>query len=517
VTGSRPLRLAALAATAAGLLPAAGCGVETKDADKSVTNERRGGAPAQRQPRSRFPARPAGLVAVAGAQQGSITPIVVERFNAAGNTGTRATFAGTGENQAFRELCAGRIDVVDSVREITTAELAVCRRRGITLAPKLQVASDAVVVATRNESDVGGDCITLADVDAIFRSGSAINNWSQLGFDDLRLRTTGPDARSNVFNFFTQKVFGLPSAGGLASFRTDYQARTSEDEVRFLVANRAGLDRERRLGRDRVRRALAADARERQRAIDRAVAIADRRALAQIEAQNRRNARLRIQVNARRLAARNRRFVESEKAKARARVVRAFNARALQRARRENNAALAQAERPGTVGYFRFTYYENFEDQLRPMEIDPTVVPQRAAPGASPAQPGTPTTAQAAPGRTTPNQPSGERRPDCIFPSQTTITSQKYPLSRALLLYVAQDNVRRREVQSFLQFYLQSSQRIATQSRLVPVADRQRDDQLASIAGRVPAGQGAGRPDRQSAAPPQGGGVPGVSGSGGSG
>lgn len=512
----RPLGIV-LAAAGLGL---GGCGISTEDADREVRRPERAREQQRRGdelPRVKAPPRPAGQVEVNGPGRGTFSPLMIDDFNRT-NPGTRVTFRAVGDDAAFRELCAGRIDVVESVRDISTAELAACRRRGIVVAPRIQVASDAVVVASRNESDVGGDCLTVSDVNEIYRAGSTINNWSQVGFDNLPLHTTGPTAGSNVFNFFTQRVFGIPGGGGITSFRSDYRARFNEDEIRFLVTNRDGVERERRLGRERVRRALRADNRDRQRAIDRAVRDADRRALARIRATNERNRRLKIRVNARKLIADNRRFVEREKARARAGVIREFNRRALARARQENALGVLRAERPGYVGYFRFTYYEFFEDQLRPFEIDATGL---VAPGAitstgqrdqqrTTTTGTTTTTRTTAPGasRTTTRQ-SAPQRPNCIFPSQATITTGQYPLARGILLFVSQQNLRRQEVQAFVTNYLRNAQRVATQNRLVPIPDAQRDQQLAAVTGRQPS-RDRRAPTGPSSASPGESDVPGV-------
>ena len=86
--------------------------------------------------------------------------------------------------------------------------------------------------------------------------------------------------------------------------------------------------------------------------------------------------------------------------------------------------------------------------------------------------------------RTVPGTQAVARRPNCIFPSQQTITSNQYPLSRPLLLYVSQDNRKRSEVQRFLTYYVQNAQKLATQNRLVPLPDRERDAELEAITGR---------------------------------
>ena len=88
----------------------------------------------------------------------------------------------------------------------------------------------------------------------------------------------------------------------------------------------------------------------------------------------------------------------------------------------------------GNVAYFRFSYYELFEEQLRPFEI---------------------------------TTPEGER--NCIFPSQQTITSGEYPLARRMLLTTTQRSLERSEVSEFLLHYLNHAEDDATRARLVSV------------------------------------------------
>ena len=88
-----------------------------------------------------------------------------------------------------------------------------------------------------------------------------------------------------------------------------------------------------------------------------------------------------------------------------------------------NDARNAYNRYRGHVAYFRFSYYELFEDQLRPFEI---------------------------------TEPGG--RMNCIFPSQRTITSGEYPLARQLLITTTTRSLARAEVRDFMQHYLRTAQ-----------------------------------------------------------
>ena len=137
----------------------------------------------------------------------------------------------------------------------------------------------------------------------------------------------------------------------------------------------------------------------------------------------------------------------------------------------------------------------------------PATVPPNPAGNASATATSTATTATAPP-----SPQAVARRPNCIFPSQQTITSNQYPLSRPLLLYVSQDNRKRSEVQRFLTYYLQNAQKLATQNRLVPVPDRQRDAALETITGHKAVTTPGAPPSSAAPSAQPSGGVPGVAG-----
>ena len=105
----------------------------------------------------------------------------------------------------------------------------------------------------------------------------------------------------------------------------------------------------------------------------------------------------------------------------------------------------------GHVAYFRFSYYELFEDQLRPFEI---------------------------------TRPDGQT--NCIFPSQRTITSGEYPLARQLLITTTTRSLARSEVRAFMSHYLANAQEIATDARLVALPNETVDLERRWLTGEVP-------------------------------
>lgn len=497
-----------LALVAALLL--AGCGIDTKDAgtpDPS-TSQTGTGSTVDTDAAKRLPKRADGVVAAEGPIQGALTPQATTITK-----DVRVNFAPQGESNGFADLCAGKIDVLETSRQITAAERRACERNGLRLADPIQVASDAVVIATPNEHDVGGDCLRMTTVNDIFKAGSPITNWNQVGFFNIPLRATGGPAQTAAFQFFAQAALGVDGGATLDDVRSDYIARSTDDGVRFEVTSAARLKRVRRSFAGRLKdvreaRDIAFDL-----AVDRAIRRAKARMLAKFDAETAEIVANQTVLTAAQKDAIRRRHLREIRAAQRAaqeRAIARFQYPRLITLRRRYRAALDRALELGTIGIFRFSYYELFEQQLRPMEIWDPVVAARAldamngvrVEGADAATTTTTTTATTATGTTatgttatatTTNPTAAEpalreedgqivvdasRTPWCVFPSQQTITNGAYPLSRPFLLYVSTLNLKRDEVQAFLKAYLAKAQSFARSTRLVPIGDAVLDRDL---------------------------------------
>lgn len=512
----------------------AGCGVDTDDAGDVSTNattnsaasNARGattgptgptGAAGQRALEARLPKRPAGTVAIDGRTENSITRQGAVAFRGQGGT-SRITFTGSTEDRAYQNLCAGRVDAIEVTTLPSQGIIDLCRSRGIVLVNPLQLASDAIVLATKNESDVGGDCITVQQANEIYRAGSPIDNWAQLGFDDLPLRATGREADSDVFQFFGQLVLNKVDAS-ITDVRGSYITHGSDPRERREVTNAARLEAVNgRVARYRAR-LRARTITTRRAYVARAERAADRRILAEIERVNDRNRKLKITVDADALEARNRRLVETAKRRARARANAAYDARLDLQVRRFRAGQLEVADAAGTVGAFRFSYYELFEEQLRPLEID-FGVPEtesgqpvrfgdlseadqrrlRGSTRASVTGPTGPTGARSVDPQTpisnTGTLPKTDRNnktiypgPGCVFPAQTTISSGVYPLTQRFFVLTSELALRRREVRNYLDYLVSESREIATSNQLIPITDQQLSDELLTIRGTRPSEQ----------------------------
>lgn len=383
---------------------------------------------------AQLPSRPSGVVDVDGATGGSLTPAEVDSYEATANA-AEVHLADNGEDQAFQELCAGRIDLVDSARPISRAEWEACQSVGLDVV-QFQVAAEAIVVAIKSESDVGADCLSVDQVRDIWRAGSPLTNWSQepLGYDDVPLKVGGPGPGNSGFSFFGRYVLDAPEPSRV-DLRSDYFLAQDDEAARLFVvgkpwmqAKAARFDDAARV-RAQMNQSLQDARQELQAARDElAAALAER-------AKGIRDKRS-----------------EADKAKDQARVDAAYERRSkavvryhaaqvryqkvdkrygtISHARKLYNAYR------GHVAYFRFSYYELFEDQLRPFEI---------------------------------TRPDGQT--NCIFPSQRTITSGEYPLARQLLITTTTRSLARAEVRDFLTHYLSTAQETANSARLVPLSD----------------------------------------------
>jgi ABC-type phosphate transport system substrate-binding protein len=396
-----------------------------------------------------LPARPAGTVVIDGdTDQSSLTRDLNSAYLRNG-TATTVAIDDNGEDQAFQRLCAGEVDLVDSSREISRAEWDACRAVGLDVV-QFQIAADAVVVAIKSESDVGGDCLSTQEVQDVYRAGSPVTNWAQVGLDEIPLAVAGPTADNSAFDFFGRVVLDAPQPS-LINYRSDYEAHDSDEGARTFVVGRArdeklaGLNGDRQRQREELKSQLTAQWQIVGDALDEVRA-------AQAEVTK----GIRDQRPAAQLARDQQRLTDANTVWEAARATRVglqSSWKAAKQAAADTAGATKRYEATqGHVAYFRFSYYELFEDQLRPFEI---------------------------------TLPDGER--NCVFPSQRTIVSGQYPLSQRLLLTTTTRSLDRDDLTSLLDFYLSHAVEAADEARLVPIPDASIAQQLAVVRGESPA------------------------------
>jgi ABC-type phosphate transport system substrate-binding protein len=418
----------------------AGCGVSIQGESGSASNKVASGEDDQPQ----LPPRPPGVIRIGGATDVAPTDTLLESYQR--TTPGIVVQADNGEeSEAFADFCGGSIDIVASTRPISAQEYEACRRRNVEPV-QIQLASDAAVVAIRNETNVGVDCLTLNEVQEIFRAGSPIVNWSQVGFLNSAntsgvapsVKVTGPHWQSTLFEFFSSIVLGTPLPSP-ASVRGDYTPHADARGVRLQVIG--GGDHRLRLAQ------RSESSREVLRGQQRSTVDA-RRAVEEAQFQVRKGIRD-GRPEAVRAADQDRLAAALAKlARIEARLPELHD-----RSRIDAEAARRLRQARGTLGLFGFTYYEVWEEQLRPMEID------------------TRSTAAA--------------QPNCVFPSTQTVSDASYPLARQLLLTVSLQRLHEAEIQVLLTFAVRNAAGAAEELGLVGLPGERRDQQLAWIAGEA--------------------------------
>jgi hypothetical protein len=522
----------AIGAGGAGVVAAllvASCGIDTGNSGTPTAQQPAGSGTTAtatvRQNAPALPAAPDNTVRVDGLASG-ISDEATAKFLAGSTVDVALIHAG--DEQSFVDLCAGHTDVIEVSRLPTDGEVAACRDRGVELSEALQVGADAEVIATKNEADVGGDCVTVQQARDIFKAGSPYSSWSQLGFRDLPITATGREDGSPNFAFFGHVVLGLDSAS-LADVRADYVAKPTDalERVEVFGTQRVVAAQKQIVAYRLSLRAKTQKARDRE--VDAAVRAADGRVLRQIAAENvklSRSGRTLTILQATRLEARNRLRNTRAKRIAQAKIDARYDADINDRVRRYSRGILAEARAPGVVGGFRFSYYELFEDKLRPLEIDygvavtadgePVTLDDLTPADRKRLQSITTATVQTVPGvgpAATQTTPEGEITtvptakavpdlparllpkktkdgeaiypgPNCVFPSQVTIANGSYPFSRRLYVYSSYQSLARAEVRAYVASILQNAQSLARDGRLVAITDAQLADEQAILANR---------------------------------
>lgn len=390
-----------------------GCGVdsdpETVRDDRIIQNARAAQERRQTQNvqnnRRALPRRDANAVALSVPTTDSASAVAARRLERR-RSAVNFTVNVQPTDQGFTDLCAGRVDVLQSSRKITPTELAQCDQNGLSVSRSVVLGYATAVLVTENGRDIGGDCLTLAAVKSMLARGSTINNWRQIGFGAQGFAAGAPPSTNPATNVVAIKAFQRPvGAVSRNDFRGDLRTFGSYVALRRYVTNQDrldALDREARTyNRSIARQARRGDIER----IRRAEAIAARRVVREIRAENAERARRKQSVpNPKRLERENAARVRAAKRRARLDVTRRNNDRVNTLTSRFRRDRFGQLFSSGRLAIVPYTFYELNSDVLRPLEIDPRTE-------------------------------ASDRRPDCRFPSQQTIVNETYPLILPVYLY----------------------------------------------------------------------------------
>ena len=227
--GRRIALITAAAVIAVGTLAAAGCG-----GDDSSSSDTSGGS-----------GDLSGRISIDGSS--TVAPLssaAAEAFTA-DNGGVNITVGTSGTGGGFELFCAGTTQISDASRAIKDEEAATCEKNGVTY-EELRVASDGITIVTGANADVGGDNLTIAQLDAIWKPSSTIKNWDQIppagSFNDLPLTLAGADSQSGTYDFFNEEVLGEDASGETVTPRQDYTASADDNvTVRAVTGAEAGM------------------------------------------------------------------------------------------------------------------------------------------------------------------------------------------------------------------------------------------------------------------------------------
>jgi phosphate transport system substrate-binding protein len=141
------------------------------------------------------------------------------------NSGVRVTVGTSGTGGGFEKFCAGETDISDASRAIEADETKACESKGIKY-EEVQVANDGLSVVVNNQN-TWANCLTTAQLKAIWDKGSKVNNWNQVdpSFPNEPLKLFGAGTDSGTFDYFTNAINGEEGRS-----RSDYSA-TEDDNV----------------------------------------------------------------------------------------------------------------------------------------------------------------------------------------------------------------------------------------------------------------------------------------------
>jgi phosphate transport system substrate-binding protein len=143
----------------------------------------------------------------------------------------------SGTGGGFERFCAGETDISNASRPIKDdEEVPLCEKNGIEFT-EIEVATDALTVVVNSDND-WVDCLTVEQLNAIWKPGSKIDNWSEIPGGDYPaepLKLAGAGTDSGTFDYFTDEINGEEGAS-----RSDYTASEDDNVVVQAVAGSKG-------------------------------------------------------------------------------------------------------------------------------------------------------------------------------------------------------------------------------------------------------------------------------------
>ena len=147
------------------------------------------GSVATRQPHRALPAPASGTVDVVGGTAALVRGVPRSLEGPAGPARVRVHTAT--DDLAYDRLCAGRADVVETVRPMAAGERAACDEAGLEVVT-LPVASEATTVVVAGGSGLEG-CLSQRQLAGLLADPPTITSWAQLGPGEAPVQARGAD------------------------------------------------------------------------------------------------------------------------------------------------------------------------------------------------------------------------------------------------------------------------------------------------------------------------------------
>ena len=165
-----------------------------------------------------------------------VTQAVAEEFRKE-QPNVQVNVAVSGTGGGFKRFTVGETDISNASRPIKDSEAEAAASNGIEFI-EMRVGTDGLSVMVHPDNNFV-ECLTVAELNEIWKPGSSINNWQDVGagFPDQRLRLYGPDTDSGTFDYFTEEVNGEAQVS-----RSDYTASADDNVlVRGIAGDRGSL------------------------------------------------------------------------------------------------------------------------------------------------------------------------------------------------------------------------------------------------------------------------------------
>ena len=165
-----------------------------------------------------------------------VTQAVAEEFRKE-QSNVQVNVAVSGTGGGFQRFTVGETDISNASRLIKDSEAEAAASNGIEFI-EMRVGADGLSVMVHPDNNFV-ECLTVAELNEIWKPGSSINNWQDVraGFPDQRLRLYGPDTDSGTFDYFTEEVNGEAQVS-----RADYTASADDNVlVRGIAGDRGSL------------------------------------------------------------------------------------------------------------------------------------------------------------------------------------------------------------------------------------------------------------------------------------